>query len=594
MKSIIFAGAASVAAIAALSASVSMREASDAVALTSLSPIDIARSVCGDDADAMRKRRAFFVSAAAAWADELDAGDGVDLGLAPNEHIKHAISTDSSDAQALFNEGLAHMWNFNHGAAIASFKQAQAADPACAMCYWAESLAHGPNINAPMVEEAVAPAFAALTMAIANKGSATEKEQALIDALAARYAKNPPADRAPLDLAFAEAMDALTATYPEDDFIAALAAEANMDTQPWNYWAADGSTPIGRTARTISLIEGVLARNPNHIAAIHLYIHITEATDNPYRAAKYADRLDKLSPGLGHLIHMPSHTYFKIGRFKQSMDNNARAVLADEAFIAANDASILYEFGYYTHNVHFLMASAQMAGDAELALDMAKKLDAKLPTDMAIAVPFAQPIKAAPYYAMAQMGDPNDVLALEKPSEAAPFLVGAWRYARAEALVKLGEFDKARAEAEAISSIYADADLSSLTDNGIPADEILKIAHMTALGKAAAGRGDLGSGIEALEAAVEMQDKIAYTEPPYWYYPARQTLASMVLKSGDAERAEQLFMETLVKSPNNAWAYYGLSEAFKAQGDKSGGKMAQRLMKQSWAGDKNALSLDRL
>ena len=594
MKSIIFAGAASVAAIAALSASVSMREASDAVALTSLSPIDIARSVCGDDADAMRKRRAFFVSAAAAWADELDAGDGVDLGLAPNEHIKHAISTDSSDAQALFNEGLAHMWNFNHGAAIASFKQAQAADPACAMCYWAESLAHGPNINAPMVEEAVAPAFAALTMAVANKGSATEKEQALIDALAARYAKNPPADRAPLDLAFAEAMDALTATYPEDDFIAALAAEANMDTQPWNYWAADGSTPIGRTARTISLIEGVLARNPNHIAAIHLYIHITEATDNPYRAAKYADRLDKLSPGLGHLIHMPSHTYFKIGRFKQSMDNNARAVLADEAFIAANDASILYEFGYYTHNVHFLMASAQMAGDAELALDMAKKLDAKLPTDMAIAVPFAQPIKAAPYYAMAQMGDPNDVLALEKPSEAAPFLVGAWRYARAEALVKLGEFDKARAEAEAISSIYADADLSSLTDNGIPADEILKIAHMTALGKAAAGRGDLGSGIEALEAAVEMQDKIAYTEPPYWYYPARQTLASMVLKSGDAERAEQLFMETLVKSPNNAWAYYGLSEAFKAQGDKSGGKMAQRLMKQSWAGDKNALSLDRL
>ncbi|MEO1015319.1 MAG: hypothetical protein AAFX08_09065 [Pseudomonadota bacterium] len=563
-----------------------------------VSPIVLNQSICGKDADAMRQRRGYFIKTAAAWAAETDEATPkmADAGgPTQREGIAYAISTDTAAAQAYFNEGVAHMWNFNHGAAVASFKKAQAADPDCAMCFWGEALALGPNINAPMDAAAVEPAIAAMRAAQARKDGATDKEKALIDAIEARYAK-PLAmmERLVLDEAFADKMDAITRANPDDDLLAALAAEANMDTQPWDYWEADGRTPKGRTARTIELLEGVLARNPDHIAAIHLYIHMTEATTNPYRAAPYADKLDDLAPGLGHLIHMPSHTYYKIGRFKESIDINVRAAMADEAFIATGEASPFYEFGYYVHNVHFLMASALMAGDGDTALKMAKKLDEKLPVEMALAVPFAQPIKAAPYFAMATFADPEDVLALPAPDAGAPFLVATWRYARGEALAKLGRADEAAAEADAIAAIGATNPFEELNNVNIPTADILKLAELTVRARASASEDDLASAIASMEDAVAVQETINYTEPPYWYYPARRTLAALTLQHGDAERAEQLFMETLVEAPNSGWAYYGLGQALAAQGDKAGRKLAERLFKDAWIGDKSSIALDRL
>ncbi|MGE0409821.1 MAG: hypothetical protein AB7P23_11250, partial [Amphiplicatus sp.] len=369
-----------------------------------INPILFAKSVCGDDPAAPAKRRAFFMRLAKAVAAEPKTGAPARIG-----DIAYSITTTSNLAQAYFNQGLAFIWNFNHGAAIASFQAAQAADPNCAMCYWGEAFAYGPNINAPMADEDVAPAYAATQKALSLRDKAIEKERDLIDALAYRYEAKPLADRSKLDNAFADAMDKAARKYAGDDFVATLAAEANMDTQPWDYWAADGRTEKGRAARSMALIETVLKRSPNHAGAIHLYIHLTEASRNPYRAVPYADKLAALAPGLGHLMHMPSHTYYRIGRFQQSLKINVEAVAADEAFLAENDASPLYEFGYYVHNVHFVMTSAQMAGDAKTALAMAEKLDAKLPMDMAAAVPFAQPIKAAPYYALAQYGAPETV-----------------------------------------------------------------------------------------------------------------------------------------------------------------------------------------
>lgn len=560
-----------------------------------INPLDIVRSMCGKDPATAMKRRAYFASigqAQAALYDETEAG-APQLRMQPVPGIAYKVTTSSEKAQSLFDAGVAHMWNFNHGEAINAFKAAQAEDPDCAMCFWAEAFAWGPNINMPMPEEAVAPAYAATQKALALKAKASEKERALIDAVAVRYAKKPKADRSALDAAFADAMEKVAARYPDDDFIQATAAEANMDTQPWDYWEADGRTPKGRAGKTLAILETVLARNPAYQPAIHLYIHTTEATTNPFRAIPYADRLAALSPNLGHLIHMPSHTYARIGRYGQSIDVNLEAVKADEAFLASADASPMYEFGYYVHNVHFVMTSAQMAGDGATALAMAKKLDAKIPVEMAIEVPLAAPIKVAPYYAMVQFADPSEILALENPGDDAPFLKAAWHYARGEAYAKMGDAAKARQEASAIAKLAADEDFKKLEDNLIPVQGILKIQQLTVAARAAAAEGDLSTAIRAMEDAVAEQKALNYTEPPYWYYPAKQTLAAMVLKAGDGERAEQLFVESLSEIPNNGWAFYGLSEAYKAQGDKSAKKYAEGLMKAAWIG-KEKPTIDRL
>lgn len=560
-----------------------------------INPLDIVRSMCGKDPATAMKRRAYFASigqAQAALYDETEAG-APQLRMQPVPGIAYKVTTSSEKAQSLFDAGVAHMWNFNHGEAINAFKAAQAEDPDCAMCFWAEAFAWGPNINMPMPEEAVAPAYAATQKALALKAKASEKERALIDAVAVRYAKKPKADRSALDAAFADAMEKVAARYPDDDFIQSTAAEANMDTQPWDYWEADGRTPKGRAGKTLAILETVLARNPAYQPAIHLYIHTTEATTNPFRAIPYADRLAALSPNLGHLIHMPSHTYARIGRYRQSIDVNLEAVKADEAFLASADASPMYEFGYYVHNVHFVMTSAQMAGDGATALAMAKKLDAKIPVEMAIEVPLAAPIKVAPYYAMVQFADPSEILALENPGDDAPFLKAAWHYARGEAYAKMGDAAKARQEASAIAKLAADEDFKKLEDNLIPVQGILKIQQLTVAARAAAAEGDLSTAIRAMEDAVAEQKALNYTEPPYWYYPAKQTLAAMVLKAGDGERAEQLFVESLSEIPNNGWAFYGLSEAYKAQGDKSAKKYAEGLMKAAWIG-KEKPTIDRL
>lgn len=556
-----------------------------------LHPLAIARSLCGDNPDALAKRRAFFMRAAQAYADTMDA----DAGKAPESAwlskapIKYDITTSDPEAQAWFNQGIAFTYGFNHEQASKAFRRAQSIDPDCAMCFWGEAFALGPNINAPMGDDAVAPAYQAMQRAVARRDGVSEKEKALINALTYRYESAPLKDRSKLDNAFADAMDDVAKQFPDDDFILSLAAEANMDTQAWDYWADGGRTPKGRTARTISLLETVLARNPDYPAAIHLYIHMTEASRNPYRAADFADRLAGLTPDLGHLVHMPSHTYYRIGRFKDSLEHNVNAVAADEAYLAAvDDASVLYEYGYYTHNIHFVMTSAQMAGDAETALVMAEKLDAKLPMDMAAVAPWVQPIKAAPYYAMAQFADPEDVLEIADPGDELPFLKGAWRYARGEAYVKAGDLDAAEREAEAIAALAARDDIAALNEAGLPAADILNIARLTVTARVAAASGHFDTAIEAMEEAVMLQEGIPYTEPPFWYYPAKQTLAAILLQAGKTERAEQMFLESLTQSPNNAWVLYGLSETYKEQGDKNAAKYAGGLFKDAWMGGRRA------
>ncbi|MET0924162.1 MAG: hypothetical protein ABWY47_13575, partial [Xanthobacteraceae bacterium] len=324
-------------------------------------------------------------------------------------------------AQRYFDQGLRLAYGFNHAEAARAFRAAQKLDPDCAMCAFGEALVLGPNINAPMDAEAVEPAMAAVLKAQQNAWSASPREQALIEAIAQRYSSDPKAERAALDAAFAAAMGAAAARFPEDDNIQVLSAEALMDLSPWDYWEAGGAKPKGKTAEIIATLETVLARSPDHPGAIHYYIHMVEASSAPERALPHAKRLAAAMPGAGHLVHMPFHIYFRVGDYKAALAANKTAVAVDEAYIAQAEPAGIYPSAYYPHNVHSLMASAQMAGDRATAVAAAEKLARVVRADAGSTIPWVQPIMAAPFFAHAQFSAPATVLALADPGDGLPF-----------------------------------------------------------------------------------------------------------------------------------------------------------------------------
>jgi len=564
-----------------------------------MDPLSVARSLCGGPGDnGLMKRRAFFLSAASAYAQEAGLGEGADTepvaGLGPS-YLE--ITTDSDEARAQFLQGLRWANAFNHGAAVQAFRAAQAADPACAMCYWGEAWALGPNINAPMSAEAAPRAFEASREAQALAGNAGDVERALIEALQARYSDDPAAERAALDAAFADAMVAAADALPDHDEVQTIAVEAIMDTQPWDYWEPDQITPKGRMGAALTRLETVLARNPDHAPAIHLYIHATEASANPWRAEPYADRLARLAPSAGHLVHMPAHIYFRIGRFEDSIDTNVDAVIADEAYLAqaGEAANPIYRYGYYPHNVHFVLTSAQRAGDADTVAAFGPKLADALPVEMASVAPWVVPIAAAPTLASAQFDDPDSVLAKPAPPpDAHDFLHAAWRYARGEAHARAGDVEAARAEAAALAELEASGDFEDMIAGFVPALEVVEIMRLTVLGRAAVAAGDHAAAIAHFGAAADLQDSLPYTEPPWWHYPARQSFAAALLMDGQAARAEREFYRTLVDYPDNAWAYWGLALARDAQGEQAGAALARQQARRGWLGDKNGPALAEL
>jgi tetratricopeptide (TPR) repeat protein len=507
--------------------------------------------------------------------------------------ITMPVSTANALAQRYFDQGLRLAYGFNHAEARRSFRMAQRLDPDCAMCYWGEALVLGPNINLPMPPEAAVPALAAVRKAEALGAGATEKERALIWALGKRYSADPEVDQSTLDASYADAMAEVARHYPADHDLAVLAAEAMMDTQPWDYWEADRQTPKGRTAEIIQILEGVL-NDADHPAAIHLYIHMTEASMTPERAEPYADRLASLMPGAGHLVHMPSHTYFRIGRYRDSLAANVAAVKADEAYLAQVDAEGIYPNGYYPHNIHFVVESARMAGSAATALAYAEKLDEALAEEVVREVAWIQAIKVAPYFTHAQFSDSGTILAIAPPPDDLPYVKSMWHYMRATAHASTGETDLAAAEAEAMAEIAATADFQAMIEGGVPAPDLIVLAGHVVAARIAQAEGDPAQAASALRQAVAIQDSLPYMEPPYWYFPVRQSLGAVLLEQGNAAEAEMVFRRSLMEVPNNGWALYGLLEAQKAQGDTTGAEQTATLLSNAWLGEKATLTLARL
>ncbi|PAP97312.1 tetratricopeptide repeat protein [Mesorhizobium wenxiniae] len=504
------------------------------------------------------------------------------------------ITTKSKEAQAYFDQGLRLTWGFNHAEARRSFQEAQRLDPECAMCFWGEAFVLGPNINDAMHEEAKAPARDAIQRAEALKAGVGGKERALIEALAKRYGANPTASRPPLDRAWAEAMGNLAKAYPDDANILVFYADALMNLQPWDYWEADGLTPKGQGGEIVAALERALEIDPRHPAAAHLYIHAVEASTDPSRAEAVADRLRGSMPAAGHLVHMPAHIYARVGRHSDSIAVNRDAIAADEAFLAQSGeaASALYRFGYYPHNVHYLMLSAQMAGVRDDVIGSAEKLATITSDDVSQELAWVQAIKAAPFSAHAQFSDPDTILALPNPGDRFPFVKGYWHYARGVALAFKGNLEAASSEAEAIEQIIDKTDMSGLEEQYLPAKDVLGIAKFVVEARIAQAKRDYVEAERHLNEAIRLQDGISYMEPPYWYYPVRQTLGAVLLQQGRAEEAIAAFEKALQETPRNGWALWGLLNAQTAGNRETSDTKAA--FARAWLGDEGLLSLDRL
>ncbi len=523
-----------------------------------------------------------------------DSGVSVSL-IAGLDSVGLKVTTSSSKAQRYFNQGLALTYGFNHDGAIRSFRTAQALDPECAMCFWGEAFAHGPNINAPMDPAANAKAVAAAERAMLLRSKATQWESDLIGAVASRYS-NTDADRPSLDAEYAKAMQQVAADHPRNDDIAVLTAEAIMDTRPWDYWEADRRTPKGEIGRAVKMVEGVLSRNPNHPQAIHMYIHLMEASATPEKAEASADRLAKpLMPGAGHLVHMPGHLYHVLGRYRDSIKANVAAAKADEAWLAQTDEAGVYRYGYYPHNVHFIVTGAQLGGDKATALDQSARLRAILGVDVAVALPWVQVIYAAPYFAHAQFSSPEEILAQPAPDERLSYATAMWHYSRAAAAAVKSDPVGTEQEIGAMRNLRMSVDFKSMVDAGVPAPDLIELAEEVAFGRIAYAQKRFSDSAEHFSRAAAIEDRIPYMEPPFWYYPVRQSLGAAQLAMGDAHAARQSFMAALARAPNNGWALYGLAESQRQMNDRPALRGTMAALKRAWIGaDRSALQLIRL
>ena len=558
--------------------------------LALLDPSARMMDLCGGK-NGMGMRAKLMIAAAAVQGADLPAAVPLYDGLGK---VHFPITTANPLAQRYFDQGLSLAYNFNHAGAVVAFREAQRLDPECAMCFWGEAFAHGPNINAPMDPAINARAVGLTTYANWLARKATPAEQAVIDATMKRYSSDPKADRAALDQAYADAMLAVAKTHPANDDIALIAAEAAMDTSPWNYWTAD-KQPQPRLGEAIQLVEAVYGRNPDHPQAAHLYIHLMENGPDPKKAEAAADKLSTpLAPTAGHLVHMPAHIYYRMGRWKDSMRVNVDAARADEAYIKATGDKGFVRYGYYPHNVHFIVTSAQMAGDMPTAIREGRKLASLLDPTISSQIGWIQAVNAAPYFAAAQFAAPGQILAMGPVSAKLPYPNAMRHYARAAAYAtqrNRAGFDR---ELAALKAARETGDFKIMIDQGVPASELLQLAETVARARWAYASRNYQQAAQLYREAIAIEDKITYMEPPWWYYPVHQSLGAALYRAGKYGEARDAFTKALAQSPNNGWVLYGLAESERALGNRVQAAAARAALRRTWAGNPAWLRMDRL
>jgi tetratricopeptide (TPR) repeat protein len=493
----------------------------------------------------------------------------------------HPVTTASERAQAFFDQGLKLDYAFNHQEALRAFKEAARLDPDCAMAYWGWALVLGPNLNLPMKPEAVPQAFEAIQKALALRHKVSAKERAYIEALATRYASDPKAERAPLDAAYAEAMKRVHEAYPDDPDAATVYASALMNLSPWNYWTRDRQ-PRERTPAILAALEAALARDAKHEGALHYQIHALEAA-NADAAVPAADTLRGLAPGAGHLVHMPSHIYMQIGRYADAFEDNKRAALADEGYLTQCRAQGVYPLTYYPHNIHFLVWAGIMQGRAREALEASRRVALKVPADFREDNwALYQTLVSQPLYVMARFGHWDAILAEPQPPEAVRFHRGMSHWARGLAFAHTGRADDARAELAALARIQEDPKTPEVLVGFSNAATLLTLAREVLSGEIAARERRFDAAVAHLDRAVRLEDSLAYSEPPDWYYPTRHNLGAALLDAGRAVEAEVVYWQDLRRYRDNGFALIGLAQSLRAQGRAAEADDAEKRYRAAW------------
>ncbi len=490
------------------------------------------------------------------------------------------VSTRNELAQRYINQGLNLAYGFNHAEAGRAFREAARLDPGLAMAYWGQALVLGPNINAMMDPEDEPRARQLVRQAGSLLAGASPRERALIDALGKRYT-GEAAQRTTNDKAYAKAMRKVHHRFPDDSDIAMLYVESMMDLRPWGYWMRDG-TPHEGTAEIVTITEEVLTRHPKHPAALHMYIHLMEPTGTPERAEKAADTLLTLMPAAGHMVHMSSHIYQRVGRYADSMKSNQLAIAADEDYITQCRAQGIYPMMYYPHNIHFLWFAAAADGQGEAAIEAAREAAGKVDDAMLEAVPMAAIFRMVPYWALARFGRWDQVLAEPAPPSSSPFLQGSWHYVRGLAFVAKRQIEGAERELGALGAIMKNPSLDLPLFSKNTARTVLSPAPEVLAGEIAAARGNFGQAIAHLERAVRLEDALIYTEPFEFNAPPRLTLGAILLEAGHPAEAETVYWEDLRRNRNNGWALFGLMQALRAQDKNDQAALIERRFRKAW------------
>ncbi|QFS48908.1 tetratricopeptide repeat protein [Nostoc sphaeroides] len=502
--------------------------------------------------------------------------------------IHHPVSTSNPQAQEFFDQGLNLIYAFNHDEAVRSFQYAAKLDPHLAIAYWGIALALGPNINLAIDPNRELAAYQAVQQALALSTQASAQERDYITALAKRYSQDVDADLYQLAADYAKAMATLVKRYPDDLDAATLYAESLMDLHPWQHWTKDGK-PQPDTEEIVAILESVLKRNPNHTGANHYYIHAVEASPAPERALVSAKRLGTLAPTAGHLVHMPSHIYFRVGDYEGAMQANKQAIAQDDIYIKKYQVQGTYAMMYYNHNIHFLMVASSMAGKYKDALQSAETLVANA-TAIDPYAPMLEGFLGSKMLIQTRFSDWDAILKTPVPDAKLPTTTALWHFARGMAEAATGKLEDAASESRAL--LTAKQEISSEATIGFsPASRILDIASKVLDAKIARQKHDYESAILLLKKAVAVEDTLDYVEPPDWYFPTRESLGAVLLAKGDYAQAEKVFRADLEKYPHNGRSLFGLQASLQALGKDKAAQLVKAELETAWKGDNKQLDI---
>ena len=508
--------------------------------------------------------------------------------------LHHPVSTKNAEAQEFFDQGLRLIYAFNHDEAARSFQKAAELDPKLAMAYWGIAEAVGPNYNDPASEDRFKQAHEAIQKAVDMSGHASDAERGYISAMAKRFPADPKSDLRKAAEDYRDAMLDVVKNNPDDLDAATLFAEAGMNLHPWGLWHADG-TPEEGTQEIVATLESVMKRDPNHLGALHYYIHTVEASNSPERALAAANRLAALAPGAGHIVHMPAHVYIRTGDYAAAVKTNEEAAAVDRAYIKSSGVQGIYPMMYYSHNLHFIAMCSAMVGDYAEAYKAAEMLAAHVgpsvkdmpPLEGFMTIPMAVNVRFHKWDA---------ILAMKEPNAEMKTTVGFWHFARGMALAGKGKISEAEAEykivAETEKATPADAIFQMPINN--KTKDILKIAENVLGAQVALAKKDNAAAVALLRDAVAVQDTLKYDEPQDWFFPVRESLGGVLLMSGDAKGAEQVFRDDLARNLRNPRSLFGLHRALKVQERNSDAWFVEQEFRKAWKGGAGELKVEDL